>query len=86
MYIAPAVWETWPIPNYENPETRGNDVAFIHGALYSVVFLVVLVRMYTRLFISRSFGFDDFFILVAMVRITATTQLHRLNNDVKNRS
>jgi hypothetical protein len=67
MYLSLQILESWPKPNYTNPETRGPGVIYINSVLYSLVVAVVGIRTYTRLFISRSFGLDDSFILIAMV-------------------
>ena len=67
MYVSIPTVESWPTPNYINPQTRGDSVLIIHGTLYSLVVVVVGLRIYTRICISRSFGLDDMFILLAMV-------------------
>ncbi|KAE9369204.1 hypothetical protein N431DRAFT_485162 [Stipitochalara longipes BDJ] len=70
MYLSVETLESWPTPNYVNPETRGPGVIYINSILYSLVVAVVGMRTYTRLFISRSFGLDDTFILIAMLPTT----------------
>jgi hypothetical protein len=67
MYVSIQTFETWPKPNYINPETRGNSVIIIHSILYTLVVVVVGLRIFTRARISRCFGADDTFILIAMV-------------------
>jgi hypothetical protein len=67
MYLSLKNLESWPTPNYANPETRGPGVIYINSILYPLVVAVVGIRTYTRVFISRSFGLDDTFILLAMV-------------------
>ncbi|PMD15777.1 hypothetical protein NA56DRAFT_663535 [Hyaloscypha hepaticicola] len=71
MYVSIPTVESWPTPNYINPQTRGDSVLIIHGTLYSLVVVVVGLRVYTRMCISRSFGLDDMFILLAMIPTTA---------------
>ncbi|KAE9380981.1 hypothetical protein N431DRAFT_459885 [Stipitochalara longipes BDJ] len=71
MYVSVQTFETWPAPNYIDPETRGNSVIAIHCILYTLVVGVVGLRIFTRTCISRSFGADDTFILIAMVPTTA---------------
>jgi hypothetical protein len=66
MYVSIQTFETWPKPNYINPETRGNSVIIIHSILYTLVVVVVGLRIFTRARISRCFGADDTFILIAM--------------------
>jgi len=67
MYVSIHTFETWPTPNYVDPETRGNSVIVINCILYSLVVGVVGLRIFTRTCISRSYGADDTFILIAMV-------------------
>ncbi|KAK9416214.1 hypothetical protein SUNI508_09794 [Seiridium unicorne] len=61
----------WPVPNYINPETRGPAGKIIGSTLISLVTVVLILRMYTRQFISRSLGLDDVLILISYVPATA---------------
>ena len=70
MYISPETIAAWPTPNYSHPQTRGSSVIAIHSILYAIVLGVVSLRIFTRLYISRSFGYDDTFILFATVSPT----------------
>lgn len=58
---------SFPIPNYRDPETQGESLVIINGVFAGLVVIVVAARMYTRLYIKRWFGMDDFFILLAMI-------------------
>jgi hypothetical protein len=65
------VSQSWPPVNYINPEIRS------HGGLLAitVVFTTIMVlitsmRLYVRLFMLRTPGWDDLFNLVAAVRIS----------------
>ena len=73
MYISVQTMESWPAPNYVDPQTRGNSVIVINSILYGLVLGVVGLRIFTRTCISRSFGYDDAFILLAMVTADAST-------------
>ena len=75
MYLSLKNLESWPTPNYANPETRGPGVIYINSILYPLVVAVVGIRTYTRVFISRSFGLDDTFILLAMVPLASPLDL-----------
>jgi hypothetical protein len=69
MRLPPAdVLIKWPIPNYVNPETRGNALVIVNYIFISIAVITVLLRLYTRTFIKRWFGLDDIFIIVALVR------------------
>jgi hypothetical protein len=51
------VINTWPTPNYTNPETRGN-ISFITINTIALALTVgaVYARLHTRLFINRWLG------------------------------
>lgn len=65
----PDVLESWPEPNHVNPETRGDGLIIVNVVTITVAGIVVLLRLYTRIRITGSFGFDDLLILFALVRI-----------------
>ncbi|KAF4631238.1 hypothetical protein G7Y89_g6889 [Cudoniella acicularis] len=62
---------SWPTANYINPATRGWANVYVNIVLYPLVFIAIAIRVYTRLRISRSFGLDDWFIVVALLPTTA---------------
>lgn len=64
----PEVIESWPEPNYINPETRGDGLVIVNVVTIVLAGVVVILRLYTRLRITGSFGFDDLLILFALVR------------------
>lgn len=66
MYLSLEEISTWPTPNYINPVIRGPGLIIMHLVLYPIIPGLVGLRTYTRLRISRSFGLDDVFILLAM--------------------
>lgn len=62
-----AVIQSWPKPNYINPETRGPALTIVNIIFIILVFLIVGLRYYTRLRITRSFGTDDIVIGLSVV-------------------
>jgi len=58
---------SWPTPNYVDPVMRGPANIIITLIFFPLVLLIVGVRIYTRLRISRSFGADDWLILLCLV-------------------
>lgn len=66
MYLSLETIASWPAPNYKDPLRRGPSITIIYVVFYALVFGVVSLRTFTRLQISRSFGWDDAFILLAM--------------------
>jgi hypothetical protein len=61
--------QNWPAPNYVNPERRGPAAAIVVAVLLGLVTLILVVRIYTRVRISRGFGLDDVLIIFAYVCI-----------------
>ncbi|TVY83554.1 hypothetical protein LSUE1_G005195 [Lachnellula suecica] len=62
---------SWPAPNYIDPETRGWSNAVVNIVLYPLVCIALGLRVYTRLRISRSFGWDDWLILLSFFPTSA---------------
>lgn len=59
--------QNWPAPNYVNPERRGPAATIVVSVLLGLVTLILIVRIYTRVRISRGFGLDDVLIIFAYV-------------------
>ena len=59
----------WPTPNYVDPESTGAGLLIANCVMLAVTSLVVSIRIYTRLRITKNLGWDDIFILVAMVSL-----------------
>lgn len=62
-----AIAETWPTPNYIDPPTRGHGVLIVNVVCLALAFLIVSLRLYTRLWITCSAGVDDLLIVVGLV-------------------
>lgn len=82
MQIQSDILASWPAPNYVNPVTRGNGVLIVNLVFFPVVILIILIRLYTRLKISKSFGLDDWLILAAMLPATTYAVLALLAEKV----
>lgn len=65
--IPTEVIANFPLPNYKNPKTRGPALLYTNGILIGITIVFVLLRVYTRFFIKRWMGADDWLILVATV-------------------
>jgi hypothetical protein len=61
------VMETWPAPNYEHPQTRGSSVVILSSILVIAVVLIVILRLYVRVYILRRRSLDDLFAVAALV-------------------
>lgn len=61
---------TWPDPNYINPQTRGHGIIIASIIFGTICPIVTGLRLYTRVFITRTSGADDVMILLATVTQT----------------
>lgn len=59
------VLQSWPKPNFVNPQTRGNELIILTVILFPIAIGMVGLRTFTRLRISKSFGADDIVLLVS---------------------
>lgn len=68
MQLPPlAVMATWPKPNYVDPITRGHGVVIVNAICMSLAFIVTLLRLYTRIWITATPGVDDILIVIALL-------------------
>lgn len=68
MQLPPVeVWTAWPHPNYVNPETGGTYNTIITLILLPISIVIIGLRSFTRLRISKNFGLDDGLIVAALV-------------------
>ncbi|EGD95458.1 hypothetical protein TESG_02939 [Trichophyton tonsurans CBS 112818] len=69
MQLPPAsVILSWPRPNYENPsEVRGPLVIILNSIFASLMLFVIFIRIFSRIHVSKSFGWDDVFIIAAVI-------------------
>ena len=51
--------DSWPSPNYVNPETRVNLVLGIEAPLTCLTILFVGARFYSRTYVKYCIGLDD---------------------------
>lgn len=67
---------SWPTPNYVDPkDVRGPQLPIITFVLFPIALVTVALRIFTRLFISKSFGSDDWFLLAAIIPTAACAAL-----------
>ncbi|KXL50068.1 hypothetical protein M433DRAFT_27169 [Acidomyces richmondensis BFW] len=68
MRIPPlSVIETWPTPNYSDPNTRGPSSLILNIVFIAMVMVAVAIRYYCRLCIKKWFGWDDIMIAMALI-------------------
>ena len=58
---------SFPTPNYVDPETQGRSLIIVNSVLAGLVFIAVALRVYTRVYLKRWFGSDDYAIVFATV-------------------
>ncbi|KFY97576.1 hypothetical protein V498_01998 [Pseudogymnoascus sp. VKM F-4517 (FW-2822)] len=64
----PEVRASWPEPNYVDPVRRGNESIVIQGVLVALVTLIVSIRLYARLAITKAgIGLDDVLIVISAI-------------------
>lgn len=61
------VLASYPVPNYTNPETRGQSLIIVNAVFLGLATVVVVLRLFTRLVVRRWFGWDDIWIVFAFV-------------------
>ncbi|KAG8161875.1 hypothetical protein KVR01_008862 [Diaporthe batatas] len=71
MFFPLSTLQNWPTPNYVNPERRGPAATIILSVLLGLVTLILIIRIYTRVRISRGFGLDDVLIMFAYIPTAA---------------
>jgi hypothetical protein len=82
MQLPPAsVLATYPTPNYVNPETRGPGLIVTHSVLFPIASIIVGIRIYTRVRISKNIGLDDLFIILAMVSLSTSMEAKLLTHN-----
>ncbi|KAI1143954.1 integral membrane protein [Hypoxylon sp. FL0543] len=74
MQLPPAsVLSSWPTPNYVNPDTRGHTGSIVGFLMAGLVTITLAIRLYARKCLTRGFGLDDVFIILAYFPATAFT-------------
>ncbi|KAK6332590.1 hypothetical protein TWF730_004249 [Orbilia blumenaviensis] len=62
---------SWPPPNTINPPRKGHYLLPLIGILFAMSTIATALRIYTRLFVLRTFGHDDILILPAYLAALA---------------
>ena len=74
----PEVVASWPKPNYINPENQGPGIAISGITFMSLATILVMLRVYVRGWLIRSFGWDDAWMVAALVH---SFQTYRYEDD-----
>ena len=71
MQLPPlSVLESWPPRNTVNPASRGNAHVIIQLIFMPILLVFLAIRLYTRYYISKYIGLDDYLILAGLVSRT----------------
>ncbi|KAI2469292.1 hypothetical protein F4781DRAFT_230408 [Annulohypoxylon bovei var. microspora] len=77
----PSVAASWPTINHINPETRGHLGMIVGLLLVVLVTIILAIRLYSRKWLTRGFGLDDVFILLAYFPTIAYTIIGIIAED-----
>jgi hypothetical protein len=64
---SPDVMASWPSPNFVNPITQGPALNVIAIFFLLLAYLFVGLRIYVRAYLLRSFGADDWLMVICLV-------------------
>ena len=67
------VMATWPTPNYVDPQTRSKTVLIFACVLGPLSLGLLLVRLWVRVHLQRTAGWDDWLMLIAILPMIAVT-------------
>jgi len=73
MHPSAEIIASWPKSNFVNPLTRGSALTVVNVIFITLVFILVALRYYTRLRITKSFGLDDWIIGLSLIPTFALT-------------
>lgn len=62
-----AVLLSFPRPNYVDLQTQGMSLVLVNAVMAGLVLFAVVLRMYTRVWMKRWVGTDDYAIVLATV-------------------
>lgn len=58
---------SFPTPNYDHPETRGEALLVLLVIFSILIIAAVAARFYSRIMVKKWFGWDDTMIALALV-------------------
>jgi hypothetical protein len=72
---------SFPNPNYTDPVTHGASLVIVNCVFISLVTIFVALRLYTRLYLKRWFGIDDWCIILSWIFTVGLTTVVILANQ-----
>jgi len=73
--------ESWPAPNYVNPQTRVDLLLGVEAPLTGLAILFVGARFYSRTYVKYVLGWDDWFMAAATLLAVAVTVCHCISTQ-----
>ena len=70
----------FPPPNYVNPETRGHGLTVLNSIFLALATIFVALRICSRLFVRKWFGWDDVLIILGFVGLLRTLSILHTNS------
>ncbi|KAF6844570.1 integral membrane protein [Colletotrichum musicola] len=77
----PEVILSWPPPRYDDPETRGPASEIVSLVLLSIASTIIIIRIYTRKWITKGFGWDDILVILAFIPATGFVVVGMISMD-----
>ncbi|KAF1813239.1 hypothetical protein P152DRAFT_448560 [Eremomyces bilateralis CBS 781.70] len=65
--VPAAVMDRWPAPNFVNPESQANKMLISIYICIIIIIFVLLLRLYSRIYVAKFFGMDDWMIVPAAI-------------------
>jgi hypothetical protein len=76
------VLASWPAPNFDDPVTEGVALNVIAIFFLVLAYIIVGLRIYVRAWILRSFGFDDWLMVICLVQFLVLGVSDTCTDDV----
>lgn len=81
MQLPPlSVLTAFPKSNYVDPVVRGPALIIITTIMFPITLFMVILRVYTRIRVTRSFGLDDTLLVLAILPTVCSTSVFRTRN------
>lgn len=79
---SPEVIASWPAPNYVDPDDRGPGLIYVCIIFNVISTILCAARVYSRVFITKALGVDDFLIVCGQVTSIVLAVLIIIGNKV----
>ncbi|KAF1914747.1 hypothetical protein BDU57DRAFT_453234 [Ampelomyces quisqualis] len=73
LHPPPDILQSWPLPNFKNPDERGWEAPTVLIIVMGLTFLIYIARMWARLALTKNAGLDDILMSLAMLPVLGLT-------------